>query len=560
MSQVQEINIQLDGISNVIKSKRFRVPPYQRSYAWEQEHVEALLSDVKDAIKNQEKEYFLGSIVVTGPNEQRRFEVVDGQQRLTTVSLLISAIKDRFATDGDEQVVATIRSEFLVQVDRKTKEGEPKLTLNEVDNELYQELIMDIEKLDESKYSRQSHKRLIAATRQIRKYIDDLCESSSEDSEELLHEWLDYLETNIKVILVTAPDDSNAFVIFETLNDRGLELAISDLMKNYLFHRSAEKLEETKSRWLTMVATLESASEDAPVVQYLRHFAMSKYGLVREKELFGLLKKKVTSKRTALSFSTELSNSARVYSALINTDHEFWKKYDASAKEAAGTLNQLGMVQVRPLLLAILDKFDPKKASAALQKLVAISVRFQIVGATGGGTLEKIYSDVAQGVSDGKYKTVAEILKNFITLPSDATFERAFSEVSVSKTPLARYYLSMLEKGFPGRRKELVPSTDIRDVNLEHVLPLTPNEDWETEWSSDDARTYYRRLGNLAIMSAKENSTIGNTSFAEKKSIYKQSAFAFTKSLSRYKEWNKEAIEKRQAELAKIAVKVWSIK
>ena len=278
MSQVQEISIQLDGISNVLKTRRFRV---QRSYAWEAEHVEALLTDVNDAIKSKEKEYFLGSIVVTGPVD-RRYEVVDGQQRLTTVSLLISAIRDRFREEGDQEAEKSIRDDFLANVDRKTKEREPKLALNEVDNELYQELIEDHSSIDSSRYPRQSHKRLLAASKCMRGYIDDLCAQSA-DSEETLHEWLDYLETNLKVILVTAPDDSNAFVIFETLNDRGLELAISDLLKNYLFHRSSDKIEETKNRWLTMVATLESASEDPLIVTYLRHFAMSKYGLVREK-------------------------------------------------------------------------------------------------------------------------------------------------------------------------------------------------------------------------------------------------------------------------------------
>lgn len=187
--------------------------------------------------------------------------MVDGQQRLTTVSLLISAIRDRFRDEKDVEAETSIRNDFLANVDRKTKDREPKLALNEVDNELYQELIEDKSAIDITKYPRQSHKRLMAAANSMREYIDDLCFSSA-DSEELLHEWLDYLESNLKVILVTAPDDSNAFVIFETLNDRGLELAISDLLKNYLFHRSGDKIEETKNRWLTMVATLESASDD----------------------------------------------------------------------------------------------------------------------------------------------------------------------------------------------------------------------------------------------------------------------------------------------------------
>lgn len=558
MSQVQEISIQLDGISNVLKTRRFRVPAYQRSYAWESEHVEALLADISDAIKAKEKEYFLGSIVVTGPVE-RRYEVVDGQQRLTTVSLLIAAIRDRFHDEKDFEAETSIRNDFLANVDRKTKEREPKLVLNEVDNELYQELLEDKSAIDVSRYPRQSHKRLLAAAGCMRKYIDDLCEHAA-DSEEALHDWLDYLESNLKIILVTAPDDSNAFVIFETLNDRGLELAISDLLKNYLFHRSGDKLEETKNRWLTMVATLESASDDPLVVTYLRHFAMSKYGLVREKELFGIIKKKVTSKKLALQFSTELSNTARTYAGLINTDHELWSKYDADAREAVYALNLLGMVQVRPLLLAILDKFDPKKASAAFKRLVAVAVRFQIVGGAGGGTLERIYSDAARAVTDGKLTSIGEILKGFTTLPSDSAFIAAFSVASISKQALARYYLRMLESASPDKSGELVPSSNANRVNLEHVLPITPSESWSKEWNTDDAKAYQRRLGNMAIMAAKLNSVIGNEEFSKKVVELKKSSFLFTKMIGDFAKWDKAAIEARQTAMAEVAAKVWSVK
>jgi len=558
MSQVQEISIQLDGISNVLKTRRFKVPAYQRSYAWETEHVEALLADVNDAIKAKENEYFLGSIVVTGPDE-RRFEVVDGQQRLTTVSLLIAAIRNRFREEKDDEAATSIRNDFLASVDRKTKEREPKLALNEVDNELYQELIEDSSIIDKSKYPRQSHKRLLAAANCMDAYIENLCELSP-DSEETLHEWLDYLETNLKVILVVAPDDSNAFVIFETLNDRGLELAISDLLKNYLFHRSGEKIAETQNRWLTMVATLESASDDPLVVTFLRHFAMSKYGLVREKELFSIIRKKVTSKKLALQFSTELSIAAKTYAALINTDHELWTGYDTQTRDAVFAMNLLGMTQVRPLLLAILEKFEKKKASSALKKLVAVAVRFQIVGGAGGGTLERIYSDAARGVTEGKLNSIDEILKGFSTLPPDSAFISAFAVASISKQPIARYYLRMLETGAPGASIELVPSADTGQVNLEHVLPLNPSKKWGATWTPDDVKAFQKRLGNLAIVASKINSKIANEGFEAKKDEIAKSAFHFTKSIAEESKWDQATIERRQMAMAQVAAKVWSIR
>lgn len=560
MSHIQEIRIQLEGVSTVLKTRRFKVPAYQRSYAWEREHVESLLNDINDAIRNRENEYFLGSVVVTGPVNQR-YEVVDGQQRLTTVSLLIAAIKDIFMRDGDIEVVSSIRSDFLASTDRKTKEKEPKLVLNEIDNELYQELIENIPNVDADRFTRQSHRRLIEAARTVFAYMEQLC-AKSKDAEDDLHTWLDYLETNLKVIVVSAPDDSNAFIIFETLNDRGLELAISDLLKNYLFHKSGDKIEETKNRWLSMVAVLESASDDPLVVTYLRHFAMSRYGLVREKELFGVIKRKITSKKGALQFSTDLRDTAKTYSALINTDHEFWTKFDPTVRDCAAALNLLGMTQIRPLLLAILERFDATQVRKAFEKLEAVAVRFQIVGGVGGGTLERIYSETAKSVSEGKLTTASDIVKAFTTLPVDSAFEQAFAVASISKQNLARYYLRNLEEGVAASVEECekVPSKDTGRVNLEHVLPLTLGEEWQDIWLADDARAFQRRLGNLALMSAKINSTVGNDSFSAKKSAYKKSSFHFTKMLNTFDQWNKTSIEVRQKEMAKVAVKVWTVK
>lgn len=557
MSTVQEISIHLDGTSNALKTKRFRVPAYQRSYAWEVEHVEALVMDVSDAIKSKEREYFLGSIVATGPID-RRFEVVDGQQRLTTVSLLISAIRDRFRSEGDTEAETSIRNDFLASVDRKTKEREPRLILNEVDDELYQELIDDRSAIDLKKYQRQSHKRLLKASSYLTDFVDKLCQEAH-DSEETLHEWLDYLETNLKIIVVQAPDDTNAFIIFETLNDRGLELAISDLLKNYLFHRSGDKIADTKDRWLTMVATLESASDDPLVVTYLRHFAMSKYGLIREKELFGVIKRKITSKKLALGFSTELCNAARNYAALLNTDHELWRGQQGT-KESVAAFNVLGMTQVRPLLLAVMEKFSQQKIGETFKRLVAVAVRYQIVGGTGSGTLERVYGDAAKGVTEGKLTSIKEIIAAFSNLPSDATFEQAFSIASISKPALARYYLRTLELGLPGSTGELVPNEDVQKVNLEHILPQTPSSEWLTDWDSEDARAYQKRLGNLAIMSSKSNSTFGNDAFEEKREVFRGSPFKLTSQIAELDQWDMDAIEQRQREMAKIAVKVWTLK
>jgi uncharacterized protein with ParB-like and HNH nuclease domain len=559
MSTVQEIRIHLEGVSTALKTRRFRVPAYQRSYAWESEHVEALLADIQDAIKAKEAEYFLGSIVITGHSSGRQ-DVVDGQQRLTTVSLLIAAIKDVFLANNDHDAATPIKTDYLASTDRRTKEKEPKLVLNEVDNELFQELIDDPTKINRQKYVRQSHGRLFNAWDVIDAFLKAMLKTSK-DPEEDLHTWLDYLDANLKIIVVAAPDDSNAFVIFETLNDRGLDLAISDLLKNYLFHKSGDKLDETKNRWLSMVAILEGATDDPLIVTFLRHVSMAKYGLIREKELFQVVKRKVTSKKHALDFSSELQESAKVYSALLSTDHDFWTRYDPTVANCVAALNLLGMIQIRPLLLATLQNFDKPKVRKVFSKLVAVAVRFQIVGGVGGGTLERIYAETAKGVTEKKLTTDAEIIKAFTSLPTDSAFEQAFAVATISKQSLARFYLRCLEmRANASSNEETVPSDDPERLNLEHVLPLTLSEAWLKTWDLDDARAYQKRIGNLTLLQAKANSKSGNDSFESKRSVYDKSTISITKSIAKEKKWDYAAVDRRQLELAKLAVKIWSVK
>ena len=211
-------------------------------------------------------------------------------------------------------------------------------------------------------------------------------------------------------------------------------------------------------------------------------------------------------------------------------------------------------------MLAILDKLEPKKVSAAFKKLVAVAVRFQIVGGSGGGTLERIYSDAARGVAEGKLTSINDILKGFTTLPTDSAFIAAFTVASISKQGLARFYLRMLETEAPGVSRELMPNTDTGQVNLEHVLPLTLSDKWNTDWSVDDAKAYQRRLGNMAIMAAKANSSLGNDEFSKKKPVLAKSQFAFTKLIGDYAKWDRNAIENRQSQMAQVAAKVWSVR
>jgi uncharacterized protein with ParB-like and HNH nuclease domain len=553
--EITKLTIDLDGIGHTIADNKLSVPLYQRSYAWEETHVSDLYDDLFSSIRNSEDEYFIGSVVISSGKE--RDEVVDGQQRLATIAILLSAIRDYFYSIDDKQRADDIQNEYLSSRDRRSQEVIPSLKLNSTDNNFFYNTIILYPPTKE-KPSRASHDRLSKAhsiaKAKIRSYI-----STQNNPTDCLLDLCDFIDEHLKIIVVKVPNHANAFTIFETLNDRGLELAISDLLKNYLLGQADNRLIEVQDNWTKMYSLLESTENEALVVTFLRQYWSSIHGLTRERDLYKKIKEKITSKQRAIDFSKNLEEAARTYVALIDTSSSFWSIYSQASKYHMETLNLFGMSQVRPLLLAIMRKFDKRETEKALKFLVNASVRFLIFGGLGGGALEIHYSERAKDVSDGNIKNTKELILKFTSvIPSDTQFKEAFKIAAVAKQYLARYYLITLENTYNQKENlELIPNSDTNVVNLEHVLPKTLTKDWKI--NADTHRAYLKRLGNLAIVSTRINSEIGNSSYKDKKIHFKKSSFELTKIIAENDNWGTEEINKRQEILADLAIKAWKI-
>ena len=552
--EISKLTIELDGIGHTISDNKLTVPLYQRSYAWEESHVNDLYDDLLTSIRNAEDEYFIGSIVISAGNE--RDEVVDGQQRLATISIFLAAIRDYFQSQDDQARVDHIQSQYLSSTDRRSLEEVPNLRLNNNDNNYFYNRII----LNPSEYieaTRASHDRLLSAFRLAKKKISAYISTSNNPTDSLL-DLCEFIDEHLKVILVKVPNHANAFTIFETLNDRGLELAISDLLKNFLLGQADNRLSEVQENWTKMYSLLENTENEDLVVTFLRQYWSSIHGLTRERDLYKKIKGKITSKQRAIDFSSNLEEAARVYVALIDTSNSLWSDYSDSAKNHMATLNLFRMTQMRPLLLSIISKFNPNEVEKSLKFLVSVSVRFLIYGGLGGGALEQQFSERAKEVSSGEISNTSQLKEKLSRVPTDTQFKEAFETAAVSKQYLARYYLMTLEKAKNGEENpELIPNADTSAVNLEHVLPKTPDNSWKID--QDTHRAYVKRLGNLAIMSTKLNSEVGNSSFDSKKEFYQKSSFTLTNSLAEYDNWTPEIINERQRELADLAIQTWKI-
>ena len=137
---------------------------------------------------------------------------------------------------------------------------------------------------------------------------------------------------------------SNAFVIFETLNDRGLDLATSDLLKNFLFLTADDRINEVQKHWVGMYAVLEGVAMESASVDYIRHLWSSIHGATREAQLYDNIKKAVDNKQAAVDLAQELEDQAKLYVAIQNPEHAYWKPLGPTTQGHIETVNLLRMI------------------------------------------------------------------------------------------------------------------------------------------------------------------------------------------------------------------------
>jgi len=536
------------------------VPIYQRSYAWEEEHVNDLFRDVQTAISDGEQEYFIGSIVTT-KNQEPRAEVADGQQRLATITILLAAIRDYFDETGDKARAEAITSDLLHKKELKTLELIPKVKLNDLDNEYFAKRVLlppgERSSIEDPK--KPSHKKIDRAAFLAGEHVRKLAALSSPIDQ--LTDLVEYLRDSVKVIWVQVPDDTNAFMIFETLNDRGLALAITDLLKNHLFGLSGPRLGEVKQFWISMTSVLEALGEDDIVLTFLRHYWSSCYGLVRQKDLYGDIKARISTQSRAVDFVRELERNAHIYSAIVNTSDAFWGKYGDTCRKHMETLNTLRLVQIRPLVLSVLDTFNESEVKKTIKNLVSWSVRLLVHGGLGSGAIESFNCRAAMAIRKKTISNAAGLYRSLKPIiPGDAKFKTAFQEASVSKAFLARYYLRALDQQQGGEGEpELVPNDSSDAINLEHIIPQNPSYAWG-HIPPEEREVLVNRLGNLALIKLKVNAKAGNDGFSEKKKSYAKSEFALTSSIAKEKVWDRKAIDCRQTQMASLALATWPLK
>lgn len=557
----ERLEIGRQGIAKLIKDGNLCVPPNQREYAWKDEHVTDLYQDIAKAIGDDEPDYFLGSVVVARSNGS--LEVFDGQQRIATTVILLAAIRDYYLDNNDRERAGIIETDYLMSRNLGTLEPQPKLTLSKIDHDFYLKKVLDPDSAIRLAMlsTCESHERIQKATQLARQHVEAIVAPYPPAARsQRLSEWVSFLVERATVICVQVADDKSAYVVFETMNDRGLRPSAADLLKNHLFGLAGNRLDEAERNWIAMTGALDTvadADEDI-VVDYVRHLWISQNGPTRTRELFDKIKQEVRSRQSAVDLSAQLAQNAVFYAALLNPAHDFWNPYGATARKHIATLQNLGMKQLRPLLLAGLKKFPEAEISRFLLTLVCWAVRFLITGGAGSGVLEGHYGRSAQQIHNSQIADIRALASAMIAVvPPDQAFRSAFSTARVSKANLARYYLRALQLKDDGEREpQYVPNDDASDINLEHILPQAPSLEWPG-LDADTFRANTNRIGNLVLLQAGRNRLLASSGYATKRPVLQASAFSLTRSAASVPGWGPNEISQRQTSLADLAVQTW---
>jgi hypothetical protein len=484
-------------------------------------------------------------------------EVIDGQQRLATTTLALASMKKRVEVTNPN--LGRALDAFLIDIDPDTLEPSPKMRLNTADATVFHDLVAEGRPGKGYIETRPSHQNLKAAFDEAslnwRRVSQPL---NPNDQVKILQKWMNFIRYNAKVILLKVPSSVNAFKMFETLNDRGLKTSQADLVKNYILGQSGEEVNKSQEMWGYVKGSLESVAEEDTTVNFLRQALICKYGYIKEAHVYDRVQATVRGRQSAYRFLTELEILAKDYAGIFNFGSERWSADRSETRRSLEVLEVFDIKPLRPLLLAASKAYSINERSVAFGGLVSLGIKLVIASSTRSGSVEQPLARAAHQVYTGKLPTPKDLFEHLSPIiPSDEQFRTKFETATVSNTKFARYFLRSLESA---ERREpepwFIPNEDAQAITLEHVLPIRPLSNWP-QFTSDDVKLFAKRLGNLVLLQARTNSSLGSASFDQKARLFQQSPYGTTRMVGDQNSWSPDAISSRQRVLAGLAVLAW---
>lgn len=529
------------------KNKRvFKVPVYQRNYDWDNIQCEKLYQDI---IKSNEKncQHFTGTIVyiddVNGGSGLNEVLIIDGQQRITTMYILLKALYD-----ASKNISIRVESEIEeVMFNRHCEEiYKVKLKPVKTDNEQLTLLIKD--KIDEMNRNSNVYKNYVV----FKKLIEESLSKGLEINDIL--NGIKKLEI-VEIILDKLQGDEPQ-KIFESINSTGLELSLADLIRNYLLMDDVKQEKLYEEYWLEIEKNVGYRNLGDFFINYLNSQIS---GSVNSKNAYRLFKEHCENNNLSHEdVLISLKRTSKYYGAFIGENN----CYSSSVMEYLNAFNTIKQTTVIPLIFRIFDDYENKHINEeVLCKLLSYLLTYFVrtnaceINKNMAKFMKSLYSRVIDGSDYDNYFEKVAIFLNDIRandrMPTDKEFKEALIYKPLYKKNICKYLLSVIENS----TKEHI---DVSNLTIEHILPQKENAAvWKKEVGENYSSVYEQylhTLGNLTITG--HNSELGTKSFAEKKRIIRDNSKAniLNKNVLSADSWNEKSILKRAESLADILV------
>lgn len=536
---------------------KLRVPRFQRDYAWTLQQWEDLWQDIETIA--EEKYHYMGYIVLQKKTHDD-FEIIDGQQRLITLSLVaLAAIKNiqNLAEAGQEAAqnaerVKVLTAQFVGAKNPVSLRVDSKLYLNRNNGANFKSICSNLVV---------PNRRGLTATNAL---LNDafkffLAKSMGGTGEEIA-KFVQQVAVGMVFTKIVVHDDLNAYKVFETLNARGVQLSTPDLLKNYVLSTITkdddvvdEDLDDIDERWSEVVEQLGEGN----FTEFVRYHHNLQARSVAKKDLFAAIRRMVTSKEEAYSYLSSLSLYSPIYGGLLNSHDTWWINQEEQYREAIRFIEALTIFNIKQpfgVLMAAFQAFTAREFIILCRYLYVMSIRYNVVCRLSPGEQESAYNQIAIKVFEKKY-TRASHVKNgeeFRQIyPSDATFTNVFEFYKMPSrrsSKKIRFLLAEIEA-------KLGFKTEYGTTQLEHVCPYNPDEEW-TDSFGDGVNDVRDRLGNMVLLTLDD---LKRKPFSEKKTAYGASPHPLANKVASYAAWDNHSVNDFQGWLAQQAGKTWSV-
>lgn len=552
-----------DFLEFVGNGKRYAVPSYQRDYSWDEEHWDDLWNDILALRDDAGSRHYMGAVVVQAKTD-REFLVIDGQQRLATLSILALVIIEKLnqlsdskiEPDSNRERSASLRNRFIGEKDPASLIESSKLTLNSTDDPFYQDYLVQLRTPRNPRGMPKSNRQMWQCFQWFSKRIDDIGEFKR-NGEALAFLLNEVVARRLLFILITVDDELNAYTVFETLNARGLELSATDLLKNYLFSRVRvpNDLEALQRRWSRLIQTV--SQESFP--DFLRYHLLCYQPKVRSNRLFKMVREKVKSPEDVFKLMDAIESRCELYAALADPTHEYWLELPG-AKSLIRERILLRSQQTMPMLFSAWEKLKPDDFVRMLKLANVLTFRFSTISNLNTNELEPVYHKAAKAMLDGSAtspRDVFDLLRGIYV--EDKIFRQNFENYEIRTSgpgkKLAKYMLCRIESDLA--TTDLDYETD--SSTIEHVLPENPSDAWTEVVPEQDWSKLIYRIGNLTLLEPGANRSVGNRLIDGKLEVFGSSRYAMTRRIAEEspEEWNASSIERRQSWMASRAVHLW---